>query len=89
MGRERAWARELSRSVTRPFLHAAELTFDHPETGVRMRFRSELPPDLAAAAEWARQTSGERNPEGLSSPPGAGDTTRPPNQAAPERPAKE
>jgi 23S rRNA pseudouridine1911/1915/1917 synthase len=89
MGRERAWARELSRRVTRPFLHAAELIFDHPETGARMRFHSELPPDLAAAAEWARQTSGDRDPEGLSSLRGAGDTTRPPNQAAPKRPAKE
>jgi 23S rRNA pseudouridine1911/1915/1917 synthase len=89
MGRERAWARELSRRVTRPFLHAAELAFDHPESGARLRFRSELPPDLSAAAEWARQTSGEGESEGLSSPRGAGDTTRPPHQPAPKRPAKE
>jgi 23S rRNA pseudouridine1911/1915/1917 synthase len=30
----------------RPFLHAAELSFDHPRTGDRMRFNSELPDDL-------------------------------------------
>jgi 23S rRNA pseudouridine1911/1915/1917 synthase len=34
--------------VERPFLHAAELAFDHPRTGGRLRFRSELAPDLAA-----------------------------------------
>jgi 23S rRNA pseudouridine1911/1915/1917 synthase len=32
----------------RPFLHAAELAFDHPTTGERLEFRSELPADLAA-----------------------------------------
>ena len=31
----------------RPFLHAAELAFDHPLTGERCEFRSELPRDLA------------------------------------------
>ena len=85
MGRDRAWARELSKRVTRPFLHAAELAFDHPETGARMRFHADLPPDLAEAAAWARSTSGE----GLSSPRGAGDTSRPPDQAGRARPAKE
>jgi 23S rRNA pseudouridine1911/1915/1917 synthase len=33
--------------LTRPFLHAAELSFDHPSTGDRMTFRSPLPPDLS------------------------------------------
>lgn len=33
--------------VERPFLHAAELAFDHPSTGERVTFRSELAPDLA------------------------------------------
>jgi 23S rRNA pseudouridine1911/1915/1917 synthase len=33
--------------VERPFLHAAELSFDHPGTGERVGFRSELPADLA------------------------------------------
>jgi len=52
------WARELERRVPRQFLHAAELSFTHPRTGESMRFRSPLPPDLAPALEWARQTSG-------------------------------
>jgi 23S rRNA pseudouridine1911/1915/1917 synthase len=32
----------------RPFLHAAELAFDHPTTGARVTFTSELAPDLRA-----------------------------------------
>ena len=31
----------------RPFLHAAELAFDHPSTGERLTFESPLPDDLA------------------------------------------
>ena len=54
-GRDRGWARDLARKVSRQFLHAAELAFDHPRTGERMRFRSPLPPDLAEAARWARE----------------------------------
>jgi len=53
-GRHRLWARELARRVPRQFLHAAELAFDHPGRGERVRFRSPLPPDLADAARWAR-----------------------------------
>jgi 23S rRNA pseudouridine1911/1915/1917 synthase len=34
--------------LARPFLHAAELSFDHPLTGERLTFLSPLPPDLAA-----------------------------------------
>jgi 23S rRNA pseudouridine1911/1915/1917 synthase len=34
--------------LDRPFLHAAELAFDHPDTGETVTFRSDLPPDLAA-----------------------------------------
>ncbi len=34
--------------VARPFLHAAELAFDHPTSGARCRFESPLPPDLEA-----------------------------------------
>lgn len=30
----------------RPFLHAAELSFDHPVSGQRLTFESPLPPDL-------------------------------------------
>jgi 23S rRNA pseudouridine1911/1915/1917 synthase len=53
-GPERAWAAGLAKRVPRQFLHATELRFTHPRTGERMRFDSPLPPDLAAAAEWAR-----------------------------------
>jgi 23S rRNA pseudouridine1911/1915/1917 synthase len=35
--------------LTRPFLHAAELAFDHPLTGERVTFTSPLAPDLQ---EW-------------------------------------
>jgi 23S rRNA pseudouridine1911/1915/1917 synthase len=48
------WARELARRTPRQFLHAAELAFRHPRTREVLRFSSELPPDLAKAAEWAR-----------------------------------
>lgn len=34
-------------TVARPFLHAFELAFDHPETGERMTWTSPLPDDLA------------------------------------------
>lgn len=34
--------------LTRPFLHAAELTFEHPVTGETMVFTSPLPADLTA-----------------------------------------
>ncbi len=40
--------------LDRPFLHAAELSFDHPETGARLTFDSPLPPDLAALLTRAR-----------------------------------
>ncbi|HEU0053825.1 MAG TPA: RluA family pseudouridine synthase [Longimicrobium sp.] len=53
-GQERAWAAALAKRVPRQFLHAAELRFAHPRTGEAMRFESPLPPDLAAAAAWAR-----------------------------------
>jgi len=33
--------------LSRQFLHAAELSFDHPFTGERIKTRSELPPELA------------------------------------------
>lgn len=53
-GPARSWAQGLARRVPRQFLHAAELRFDHPRTGVAMRFTSELPEDLRPAVEWAR-----------------------------------
>lgn len=55
-GEGRAWAAELARRVPRQFLHAARLEFDHPITGRSLSFEAPLPPDLAAAAAWARAT---------------------------------
>lgn len=52
------WARQLAKMVPRQFLHAAELSFTHPRTGEKLRFRSPLPADLAPAIAWARETSG-------------------------------
>ena len=40
--------------LERQFLHSARLALDHPFTGARLVFESELPPDLAAALELAR-----------------------------------
>jgi 23S rRNA pseudouridine1911/1915/1917 synthase len=51
------WAQTLARRTPRLFLHSAELAFDHPLTGERMRFRAPLPPDLEAVAAWARESS--------------------------------
>ena len=34
--------------LARPFLHAAELGFEHPESGEQLQFRSALPEDLSA-----------------------------------------
>jgi 23S rRNA pseudouridine1911/1915/1917 synthase len=56
-GGEGTWPRDLARRVPRQFLHAAELAFDHPVSGERMRFRSQLPEDLAAVMQWARGTA--------------------------------
>ncbi|MGZ8667590.1 MAG: RluA family pseudouridine synthase [Solirubrobacterales bacterium] len=40
--------------LERQFLHAQLLSFDHPTTGERMSFQSQLPPDLAHALELAK-----------------------------------
>jgi 23S rRNA pseudouridine1911/1915/1917 synthase len=40
--------------LKRQFLHAHRLAFDHPVSGERMHFTSELPADLRAALEKAR-----------------------------------
>ncbi len=40
-------ARRSTLGLARPFLHAAELSFDHPTSAERVTFESELPPDLA------------------------------------------
>ncbi len=48
VGDARYGGARLSVPVDRPFLHAAQLAFDHPTTGERCRFESPLPPDLEA-----------------------------------------
>jgi 23S rRNA pseudouridine1911/1915/1917 synthase len=40
--------RRTTLGLERPFLHAAELSFDHPTTGDRLTFASPLPADLAS-----------------------------------------
>lgn len=40
--------RRTTLGLARPFLHAAELSFDHPATGERVTYSSPLPEDLAA-----------------------------------------
>jgi 23S rRNA pseudouridine1911/1915/1917 synthase len=40
--------------LTRQWLHARELSFDHPVSGERMRFSSPLPEDLAAVLRRLR-----------------------------------
>jgi 23S rRNA pseudouridine1911/1915/1917 synthase len=57
-GPGRTWAMELARRTPRLFLHAAELAFEHPVSGVAMRFQVPLPDDLAAVAAWARGVEG-------------------------------
>jgi 23S rRNA pseudouridine1911/1915/1917 synthase len=56
-GPDRGWAVQLAKRVPRQFLHAAELRFEHPGTGETLAFRSALPADLQAAAEWAESTT--------------------------------
>ncbi len=51
------WARGLAQRLTRQFLHAAELRFEHPQSGQVLEFVAPLPADLAEAAEWARDSS--------------------------------
>jgi 23S rRNA pseudouridine1911/1915/1917 synthase len=45
---------EAKYGLERQFLHAHRLAFDHPQSGERLAFVSELPTDLAAALEAAR-----------------------------------
>jgi 23S rRNA pseudouridine1911/1915/1917 synthase len=42
----------------RPFLHAAELSFDHPATGERLTFTSPLPADLATFLDTLEPATG-------------------------------
>jgi 23S rRNA pseudouridine1911/1915/1917 synthase len=45
---------EMKYRLERQFLHAHRLSFEHPRTGERLTFRSELPADLVRALEQAR-----------------------------------
>ena len=45
---DRTYGRADLLGARRPFLHAAELAFRHPVTGVPLRFTSDLPADLVA-----------------------------------------
>ena len=63
-GEAGSWARRFARQVPRQFLHAAELGFRHPSTGEPLRFRVPLPPELAAAADWAEHESRPGPPTG-------------------------
>ncbi|MEX0893341.1 MAG: RluA family pseudouridine synthase [Gemmatimonadota bacterium] len=56
-GRDRRWAFDPARRVPRQFLHAAELAFLHPVTGLPLRFSAPLPAALEDAAQWARESS--------------------------------
>ena len=53
-GPSRPWAQELERRASRQLLHASDLSFVHPSTGEEMRFRADLPPDMAEVVQWAR-----------------------------------
>jgi len=50
-------------NLSRPALHAARLSFTHPETGACLNFESPLPADLADALDVLRAPRG-RNPPG-------------------------
>jgi 23S rRNA pseudouridine1911/1915/1917 synthase len=55
-GPVRAWAIAFAKRVPRQFLHAAQLMLRHPITGKPLSFTSPLPPELAAAVRWARES---------------------------------
>jgi 23S rRNA pseudouridine1911/1915/1917 synthase len=46
-------ARESIR-LDRPFLHAAHLAFDHPDSGARVECEEPLPPELVAVLDRLR-----------------------------------
>jgi 23S rRNA pseudouridine1911/1915/1917 synthase len=60
LGAGARWAGFLARRADRLFLHAAHLSLDHPMTGERLSFSSELPEPLASTVAWARKTSAPR-----------------------------
>ncbi len=46
--------RKNSLSLSRQFLHASQLSLEHPLTGQRLTFKAPLPPDLKAALDQCR-----------------------------------
>jgi 23S rRNA pseudouridine1911/1915/1917 synthase len=54
---ERSLADALLRLLRRQALHAAELEFVHPKTGVRLQFRSDPPQDFREALDRLRAFS--------------------------------
>jgi len=48
----------LLRAFARQALHAIELQFQHPRSGKKMRFKSELPKDMAKLLRHLRETEG-------------------------------
>ncbi len=54
-GQARQWAKTLSQTVKRQFLHSWRLSFEHPVSGEALRFELPLPADLETCAEWARK----------------------------------
>jgi len=57
-GKARQWAQLLKKRVSRQFLHAWRLSFQHPVSGETLRFESQLPEELNSCAEWARLEEG-------------------------------
>jgi 23S rRNA pseudouridine1911/1915/1917 synthase len=57
-GKARQWAQLLKKRVSRQFLHAWRLSFQHPVSGETLRFESQLPEELSSCAEWARLEEG-------------------------------
>ena len=47
--------------LDRPFLHAAQLSFQHPKGGQPVTFHSHLPPDLQSVLEDLRNASARRH----------------------------
>lgn len=54
VGDERYGGRTRAVPLDRPFLHAAELGFEHPATGEQVRFSAALPADLQAVLDRLR-----------------------------------
>jgi 23S rRNA pseudouridine955/2504/2580 synthase len=57
------WNRQLAREgLARMFLHAHRLSFDHPETGVRIELTSPMPADLG---QFIARLDGKTNPQAV------------------------